>query len=84
MKYFLSILILLFSLTFFHINFVNAGVFFHDQDIETDTEVRILVSFIDLRDRESFIQVTNLSSENNILHIQIFNVDQDCNENNFF
>ena len=43
-----------------------------------------LYSFFDLRDRESFVQVTNLDSSNSIIHIQIFDVSNNCNENNFF
>jgi len=45
---------------------------------------RTLVAFFDLRQRESFVQVTNIDNENANMHIQIFNVSQDCNENDFF
>jgi len=52
---------------------------------ETDTaDPGQLVGFFDLRDRESFIQVTNLGSAAANLHIQIFDVSNNCNENNFF
>ena len=55
--------------------------------IETDnsqsiTDVRIF--FFDLRDRESYIQITNLDSVERSLHVQIFDVSNNCNENNFF
>jgi len=67
---------------------------------ETDTSEDKLLAFFDLRDRETFIQITNTgvdlrtdsddddeddrSGDNITLHIQIFNVDDNCNENNFF
>jgi len=51
---------------------------------ETDSGSMQLSSFFDLRDRESFVQVTNTGSIPATLHIQVFNVDQDCNENNFY
>jgi len=52
---------------------------------DTDTVRRPdLFSFFDLRDRESYVQITNLDSSNAIIHLQIFNVADDCNENNFF
>lgn len=44
----------------------------------------ILVSFFDLRDRESFVQVTNTSSSSLTTHVQIFIVNDNCRENNFF
>jgi len=71
-------------LCFFIFTNISSGGVRQDQQIRTDSKVFQLVSFFDLRDRESFVQVTNLDDADNILHIQIFNVDQDCNENNFF
>lgn len=50
----------------------------------TDNTGYILYSFFDLRDRESFVQVTNIASDNVIVHVQIFDVGNNCNENNFF
>jgi len=61
---------------------------------ETDTNFTVssqftgLVYFFDLRDRETFIQLT-YSEQFNLgvgaqAHVQIFNVGQNCNENNFF
>jgi len=44
----------------------------------------VLTGFFDLRDRESFIQVSNVGSAPLNLHVQLFNVNNDCNENNFF
>ena len=52
----------------------------------TDAVDESLVGFFDLRDRETFIQVTNFNTDpaGNNLHIQIFDVSNNCNENNFF
>jgi len=60
---------------------VNAG---HESQKETDTLEHGAAYFFDLRDRESFIQVTNTDTESAVLHIQIWNVNDNCNENNFF
>lgn len=51
---------------------------------ETDRADRQLVGFFDLRERESYIQLTNIDSFGQQIHIQIFNVADNCNENNFF
>jgi len=48
------------------------------------TMVPALFSFFDLRDRESFVQFTNIDSINAAVHVQIFDVSNNCNENNFF
>ncbi len=37
-----------------------------------------------MRDRESFVQVTNVDSIDGTVHVQIFDVSNNCNENNFF
>jgi len=53
----------------------------------TDTaSEEAIVGFFDLRDRETFMQVTNVDTDpaGQVFHIQIFNVANDCNENNFF
>jgi len=50
----------------------------------TDAVDSLLFYFFDLRDRESFIQLTNADFENVIVHVQIFDVSNNCNENNFF
>ena len=76
----LRILLLLFTFTAFASVNVNAGI----AVVETDTADRILVGFFDLRDRETYVQVTNSSANANNVHIQIFNVGDLCNENNFF
>ena len=73
-------LILFLLLITISVSNVNAGFYIN----ETDTSDFKLVGFFDLRDRESFIQLTNITSENYTLHIQIFDVRNNCNENNFF
>lgn len=50
---------------------------------ETDTNNYQLYSFYDLRNRESFVQVTSPDTATT-LHIQVFDVGNLCNENNFF
>lgn len=62
----------------------------------TDTYDSLLFYYFDLRERESFVQVTNndptppspppgfTPGQNVIVHVQIFNVDDNCNENNFY
>lgn len=62
---------------------------------ETDSSEDGLAAFFDLRDRETYIQVTNTGNDLNpdddgdnsgpiTVHVQIFNVADNCNENNFF
>jgi len=58
----------------------------------TDNDPFQIYAFFDLRERESFIQVTYtdnlpgfiLAGSDITIHVQIFNVDDNCNENNFF
>ena len=56
----------------------------HHDPALTDEASSALFSFIDLRQRETYVQVTNIDTDSQTLHVQIFNVDQNCNENNFF
>jgi len=52
---------------------------------ESDSgENRLLFSFFDLRDRESYVQLTNIETFGGTVHVQIFDVSNNCNENNFF
>jgi len=60
----------------------SSPILYSDTD-SAESEGRVN-SFFDLRDRETFVQVTNLEPEELILHIQIWNVDDNCNENDFF
>lgn len=71
-----------FALCFIPIKNVFAGASF--DTVETDTANRKMFGFFDLRDRESFIQITNVSTQAHNIHIQIFDVSNNCNENDFF
>ncbi len=51
---------------------------------ETDNAGIFLIVPFDLRDRESFFQITNVDSSSQTVHVQIYNVANLCNENNFF
>jgi len=91
----LSFLIFTFFLT---ACFLNTDLSFaSDRDIpETDNVNYSMYSFFDLRDRETYVQVTNTANPDFVgpgmfdvsgditVHVQIFNVDDNCNENNFF
>lgn len=51
---------------------------------ETDNSIFEMVSFFDLRDRETYIQVTNIESFGGTVHVQIFDASNNCIENDFF
>lgn len=56
-----------------------------DDSVESDSFNNFtLFSFFDLRDRESFVQMTNIDTVDGTVHVQIFDVSNNCNENNFF
>ena len=78
--------LIVFTLFLFISLFIFTPVSYSGNGIpDTDTATRPeTFSFFDLRERESFVQITNLSSTEEIIHIQIFNVADNCNENNFF
>ena len=90
-----TILLLLFVFLFAAPSNVSAV---HVRVPETDTGAPNLFSFFDLRERESFVQVTNTANSNFInnegdnidltsditVHVQIWDVNNDCTENNFF
>ncbi len=75
-KYFNFIFLIPFVLFFT----ISCDTFF----TESDTTTFQLVSFYDLRERESFVQITNTGSTALKTHVQVFDVDNNCNENNFF
>ncbi|NIP32070.1 MAG: hypothetical protein GTO02_21910 [Candidatus Dadabacteria bacterium] len=51
----------------------------------TDTPfTRREAAYYDLRDRKTYIQISNTSTSTNNIHIQIFQNDRDCNELDFF
>lgn len=81
-----SIILLLLILLAFPVGNVFAGILNNPFLFlsETDYSSRANYSFFDLRDRESFIQITNIESSNITVHVQIFDVANLCNENNFF
>lgn len=88
-KKIISVFILLLAITFFPAQ-SNAGepvTLFNASGTDTTTGDSLFY-FFDLRDRESYIQLTHLvvagpvTSSN--MHIQIFDVSNNCNENDFF
>jgi len=85
---FFQIIILLFILFITGHNYAISGASNRDFTLyETDNPLPLgdpIFYFFDLRDRESFVQVTNMDSGNVTLHVQIFDVSNNCNENNFF
>lgn len=52
--------------------------------LTSDEDPLQLYSYIDLRNRDSFVQVTNLDAGPTTVHVQIFDVNNNCNENNFY
>ena len=89
MKFYKSLILLFLALALCIIPIKNSysGVFQETDVIFSDTDAarqNQLISFFDLRDRESFIQVTNVDSVDILTHVQIWNVDSNCNENDFF
>jgi len=82
MKLYKPLLTLTLLLILSSTSFAGLGNFVPQTDNATD--IRALFGFFDLRDRETFVQLTNIESENQLFHIQVFNVGDNCNENNFF
>lgn len=83
--------VLVLALTFCSYTFNNAYsgtqgaiTYIGETDSLLTEDIFPLVAFFDLRERESFIQVTNASDDVANVHVQIFNVAQNCNENDFF
>ena len=74
-------LLLLLTLTFPVSNAFSGGLGIVP---ETDNAGIVLIVPFDLRDRESFFQITNVDSSSQTVHVQIYNVGNLCNENNFF
>ena len=75
-------------LTFCFILFISSNLFagsgFIQVAAETDHGSIQLTSFFDLRDRESYVQLTNTRDIQAITHVQIFDVANNCTENNFY
>jgi len=87
------ILVLFFALTvcLLPLNNVNAGLLTPFTFTETDNNqvsLESLFYFFDLRERETFLQLTYPDGFGTGLparaHVQIFDVSNNCNENNFF
>lgn len=67
------------------IGFAGGGVTPNTLNFDTDQPGRQLHAFFDLRDRESYVQVTNTDTVNPyFIHMQIFTVNANCTENDFF
>lgn len=96
---FLALTICLFPVKSVHAGVQSFGGFTLYSFSETDTVNFSLFYFFDLRERETFIQLTNpdlfffeetfppLSGPTGLdatAHVQIFDVSNNCNENNFF
>ena len=81
MKY-LSILTLFLVIFSFNTTAFSGGaqLDLNESDVAEDSAI----FFFDLRDRESFIQLTNVFSFEVFVHVQIFDVNNDCIENNFY
>ncbi len=66
----------------------SAAVTFPETDFNFISSDGVLFYFFDLRERETFIQLTfpfgRLGVDGAIAHVQIFDVSNNCNENNFF
>ena len=77
------ILFLLFLLTV-STSYSFAGINVRALESEGDHASYQMIAPFDLRDRETFLQITNIDSLSQSLHIQIYNVGNLCNENNFF
>lgn len=88
-KKIISVFILLLAITFFPAQ-SNAGEpvnLFNASGTDGGTASDTLFYFFDLRDRESFIQLTFFVIDNSFsanMHVQIFDVSNNCNENDFF
>ena len=77
-----NLLLIILSFIFISVSGAEASNPFTSAD--TDRVDSVLFGFFDLRDRESFIQLTNVDSASRLIHIQIYNVGDNCNENDFF
>lgn len=68
--------------------FAGDGAFITIPETDGVEENSHLFYFFDLRERETFIQLSYIDPENTALsataHIQIWDVSNNCNENNFF
>ena len=61
----------------------------HDTDTLVSSAYEQITAYYDLRDRSTYLQITNdslseLTPANTIIHVQIFQHDRDCSELDFF
>jgi len=80
------IFIMIFTLSILNTYNVYSGVNSEEFElVETDNDQnRYIAAFFDLRERETYVQTTNTINSSTLFHIQIFDVSNNCNENNFF
>ena len=84
-SFLITVSIFLLTFSFIHIPFGHGQQFpLPDSDSQSFADNLGLMAYFDLRDRESFVQITNTSNGPVNLHVQVFNVGQNCNENDFF
>ena len=76
-------LVIYLAITLFIISPINvfAGL---ASGFQTDQAEDLISAYYDLRDRSSYIQVTNTSSSQCTIHVQIFQHDRNCDELDFF
>ena len=84
MRY-LSYLILIITISFSVSSFAgNTSFTYKDTDVVNNSQ---LTAYYDLRERNSYIQITHngiFTNENVTIHVQIFQHDRNCDELNFF
>jgi len=83
-KSFLTVTLFIFTISLLFTSQSYAGIEGPIPESDNDQDNFALTAFFDLRERESFVQITNTDSVPQLMHVQIFNVAQNCNENNFF
>ena len=75
-----TLTIFLLSICLYSTAYSGSNLDLNESDIAEDSAIY----FFDLRDRETYIQLTNVLANDITVHIQIFDVNNDCIENNFF
>ena len=84
---FIKYIILILTVVF-PINAISGGLIDRpDTDLANSGILRLniqLSAYYDLRNRESYIQITNISSTSQTIHVQIFQHDRNCSELDFF
>ena len=64
---------------------LNTDIIDPDDGIGNDGDDNTqLTAYYDLRDRQTFLQITNFSTTTITIHVQIFQQDRQCDELNFF